>query len=163
MKIIHLIFVLLSCAAVQGASFTNGGFEAGLDGWRFWTRASEAGTLRLDTQERHGGRQSGHVQHRGDTDWSLEPGQRLGAEPGDLFEMEIWVRAEGEGSVTFCASTWDKAGNAVDWSYGERQAVSGSGWQLLRSRVLVPEGIAQIQPRLIGYGQASVWVDDFAI
>ena len=163
MKIIHLIFVLLSCAAVRGASFTNGGFEAGLDGWRFWTRASEAGTLRLDTQERHGGRQSGHVQHRGDTDWSLEPGQRLGAEPGDLFEMEIWVRAEGEGSVTFCASTWDKAGNAVDWSYGERQAVSGSGWQLLRSRVLVPEGIAQIQPRLIGYGQASVWVDDFAI
>jgi len=163
MKIIQLIFVLLSGAALQGASFTNGGFEAGLDGWRFWTRESQAGTLRLDTQERHGGGQSGHVQHRGDKDWSLEPGQRLSTEPGDLFEMEVWVRAEGEGNVTFCASTWDQAGKAVDWSYGERQAVSGGGWQLLRSRVLTPEGIVQLQPRLIGDGQVSVWVDDFAV
>jgi hypothetical protein len=163
MKIIHLIFVLLSGAALQGASFTNGGFEAGLGGWRFWTRESEAGTLSLDTQERHSGRQSGHVQHRGDKDWSLEPGQRLSTAPGDLFEMEIWVRTEGEANVTFCASTYDQGGKALDWSYGERQAISSGGWQLLRSRVLVPEGIAQIQPRLIGYGQANVWVDDFAI
>jgi len=163
MKIIQLVFVLLSGAALQGASFTNGGFEAGLDGWRFWTRESQAGTLRLDTQERHGGGQAGHVEHRGDKDWSLEPGERLSVEPGDLLELEIWVRTEGEGTVTFCASTWDQAGKAVDWSYGERQAVSGGGWQLLRSRVLAPEGIAQIQPRLIGYGQASVWVDDFAV
>ncbi|MGO8674288.1 MAG: glycoside hydrolase [Limisphaerales bacterium] len=163
MKIVHLIFVLLSSASLQGASFTNGGFEAGLDGWRFWSRESGAGTLRLDTQERHSGTQSGHVEHHGEKDWSLEPGQRISVEPGDLFEVEVWVRTEGEGNVTLCAVTWDHGDKAVDWSYGERQAVSGGGWQLLRSRVFATEGIAQIQPRLIGYGQVSVWVDDFAV
>ncbi|MGA2866210.1 MAG: glycoside hydrolase [Verrucomicrobiota bacterium] len=163
MKTIQLLFLLLSGAVLRGASFTNGGFEAGLEGWRFWTRASGAGTLSVDNQQRHSGTHSGRVQHRGDEDWSLEPGQRLAVRPGDLFDMEVWVQTEGEGSVTFCASTWDQAGRAVDWSYAERAAVSGGGWQPLRSRVLVPEGIVQLQPRLIGYGQVTLWVDDFAI
>jgi hypothetical protein len=31
------------------------------------------------------------------------------------------------------------------------------------TRLLVPDGVAQVQPRLIGYGQSILWADDFGI
>jgi len=81
-----------------------------------------------------------------------------------MFETEIWVRAEGEGEAKFCVSTWDENGGVVDWSFAERPAtIPLSGWQRLPIRLLVPEGIAKIQPRLIGDGNLRLWVDDFTI
>jgi hypothetical protein len=81
-----------------------------------------------------------------------------------MFETEIWVRAEGEGEAKFCVSTWDENGGVVDWSFAERPAtIPLSGWQRLHIRLLVPEGIAKIQPRLIGDGNLRLWVDDFTI
>lgn len=163
MKIMCFLLFVFSGALLRGASFTNGGFEAGLEGWRFWSRESQAGALALDDQVRHGGKQSGCVRHRGEKDWSLETGPRLPTRPGELYELEVWVRTEGGGDVTFCVSTWDREDKAVEWAYGARAAVAGGGWQPLRTRVLVPEGIVQIQPRLMGDGPVTVWVDDFEV
>ena len=161
MKLRSLLGLFLSGAAAYGAAFTNGGFECGLEGWRFWTREREAGSLVLDEGVHHAGKAGGRVEHHGAQDWSLEPGQRLDVKPGDLFEVEIWLKVQGEGSVTLCASTWDRAGQAVDWACGSRTADVSGGWQKLRARLLVPEGVVQIQPRLIGYGATIAWVDDF--
>jgi len=158
--------LLASCflgLSLQGFCFTNGGFEAGLQGWRFWTRDKDAGTVRLDNQIVSSGKQAAFIEHTGEQDWSFEPEEGLKTEAGDLFEMEVRVRVEGEGDATFCASTWDASGKAVDWSYAERKAVPGSTWQTLRTRVLVPDGIVRVQPRLIGYGKVRAWVDDYSI
>jgi len=163
MKIPWLLALVFTGASAYGAAFTNGGFESGLDGWRFWTRQDRAGTLALDEQVRHGGKAAGRVEHRSAEDWSLEPGQRLEVHPGDLLEMEVWVKTEGEGSLEFCASTWNKSNQAAEWSYASREAEAGGGWQPLRTRLLVPDGIVQIQPRLIGYGKITAWVDDFVL
>ena len=36
-------------------------------------------------------------------------------------------------------------------------------WQPVRTRFIVPPGVAQIQPRLIGNGPLIVWLDDFSL
>jgi hypothetical protein len=36
MKVCQLLFLLLSGVLLDGKPFPNGGFETGLEGWRFW-------------------------------------------------------------------------------------------------------------------------------
>jgi hypothetical protein len=101
----------------QAGMVTNGGFEAGLAGWRsLWTREANAGSLALDTNTVHGGRFSARVEHPGQKDWGLEPTGRVPAQPGDVFELEAWLKlASGGGGVTLCVSTHDAQGQAIDW------------------------------------------------
>ena len=82
---------------------------------------------------------------------------------GEVYELETWLRVEGAGSVTLCASTWDARDQNVSWSHGERTSHATLSWKHLRSRFVVPSGVSRIQPRLIGYGPAVVLVDDFSL
>jgi hypothetical protein len=141
----------------------NGGFESGLEGWRTWARTANMIASEMDRRMFHSGQTALCIAHRGAEDWSLEPNLRIDAQAGDLIELECWVRVQGSGSVTLCASTWDTQGKVISWSYGERSASEGPGWQHLHSRVFVPDNVAQVQPRLIGYGSSTVWVDDYAV
>ncbi|MBI5386512.1 MAG: carbohydrate binding domain-containing protein [Verrucomicrobia bacterium] len=155
--------VVLAAGPLQAAIVTNGGFEAGLGGWRFWTRDANAGTPSLDQKVVHSGRQSARVEHRGENDWSFEPSGRVPAQPGDVFELETWLKLESQGaSATLCASTHDAQGKAVEWSYGARSLHDTGDWQRVRTRFVVPPGVAQIQPRLIGHGPLTAWVDDYS-
>jgi hypothetical protein len=109
----------------------------------------------------HGGSQSARVEHRGENDWSLEPALRVPVQTGDIIEFEAWLRWEnGGGSATQCVSTHDAAGKALDWSYGGRSPPAATHWQQVRTRFIVPPGVTHIQPRLIGNGPLTVWVDD---
>lgn len=152
-------------AAAAAALVTNGGFEAGLGGWRpLWTRDAKAGTLLLDQQSFHSGKASARIQHRGEKDWSFEPSARIPAAAGDVFELEAWLKLESQGaSVTLCVATYDAQGKAIDWSYGERSLHDTADWQRLRTRFVVPAGVTHLQPRLIGYGPLTVWVDDYSM
>src|SRR6185369_1838679 len=97
---------LLTLAA-RAAIPNNGGFENGREGWKdLWTRESKAGTFTIDNGVYHSGKSSGKIEHRGEKDWSLEIADRLPAQPGDMFEMEAWVKVQGPGSVELCASLW---------------------------------------------------------
>ena len=162
-----LILCLLILSALGGHAglIVNGGFEEGLKGWRtLWTRDANTGTLALDTQTAHAGRNSASIKYAGKTDWSFEPDTRVTVQPGELFEMEAWVKIAGAaGNVTLCVSTWDSQGKAREWTYAERTAAGPTDWQQLRSRFIVPDGVVQIQPRLIGYGAVTLWIDDFSL
>ena len=104
------------------------------------------------------------IEHRGGKDWSFEPGLRVPVQAGDLFELEAWLKLEsGGGSATVCVSTHDRSGQALDWAYGGRSVSTTTDWQRLRTRFVVPEGVTVIQPRLIGYGPATIWLDDYAL
>ena len=163
------LWILLLTAACAtpgfGATITNGGFEAGLGGWRpLWTREAKAGTLTLDTAVAHTGQQSARIEHRGQNDWSFEPLGRLPVQAGDIFEMEAWLKMESQGaSATVCVATYDRAGKAIEWSYGARSLHDTADWQRVRTRFVVPAGVAELQPRLIGHGPLKVWVDDYAL
>jgi hypothetical protein len=167
MKIILQIWLAtvaltMVCAANMVA---NGGFESGLADWRpLWTREAGVGSLVLDTNAVHSGALSARVEHGGEKDWSLEPAARVPVQPGDVFELEAGLKLTSRGgSVTLCVSTHDAQGAALDWSYGARSLSDTADWRRVRTRFIIPPGVAEIQPRIIGYGPATVWVDDFSL
>lgn len=163
---INLFLLSFSCvaAASGGNLVTNGGFESGLSGWRpFWSRQPGTGGVSLDVQTARTGTASARIDHRGTNDWSFEPDLRVRVEPGDIFQLEAWLRLQGSGSVTLCASTWDAQGRNVSWSDGARTLHAPGDWTVLRSRFVVPAGVTHIQPRLIGDGPAVVQVDDYSL
>src|ERR1017187_912544 len=161
--------VLLATMALTLASsagvITNGGFESGLAGWRpLWTREANAGSLSLDASTVRSGKYSARIEHRGEKDWSLEPALRLTVQPGEVFELEAWLKVESRGgSVTLCVSTHDAQGKALDWSYGERSLNDTADWQRVRTQFVVPPGVAEIQPRLIGYARLFVLGTDSSL
>lgn len=156
-------FCLWWVSGASAAVITNGGFEAGLGGWRHWSRDQGAVSVAIDAAEFHSGKAAARVEHKGALDWSLEPVGRLKVEAGGLFEYEAWVKMPAVGSASLCVSTWDNAGNNVEWSFGDRPVREQPGWQLVRARFVIPAGVAEIQPRLIGHGPVKLWVDDVAI
>jgi hypothetical protein len=163
--------VLFLCLALTGGAaaaseelIANGGFESGLAGWRpLWSRQAGTGTVTLDGRTVHSGTKSARIEHRGAEDWSFEPDLRLAVQSGDIFELEAWVHVEGAGSVSLCASTWDASGQNISWSSGERIAQAGAGWTRLHTRLAISQQVARLQPRLIGYGPVTVWVDDYSV
>jgi hypothetical protein len=162
---IILLVASLSGSAVSAAEnlVRNGGFESDLASWRIWARDPNALISSVDEQNVHAGRKALRLEHKGDQDWSLEPDLRLATNPGDLVKLECWVRARGPGSVTLCASTWDRQGKIVNWSAGECTTAEVPEWHHLVTRVVAAGNVEQIQPRLIGYGAVEVWVDDYAV
>jgi hypothetical protein len=142
----------------------NGGFEEGTAHWRqLWTRIPGAGTAALDREVVHSGQQSLHIEHHGEQDWSLEPAGRLPVRAGDLFEMEVWLKVQGSGSATLGAATFNEKGQALQWDFGGRTVRARPDWYRVSTRFVVPAAAVVIQPRLIGSGPATLWVDDFAV
>ena len=141
---------------------TNGGFEHGFAGWhQLWTRDPNAGTLTLDSTTAYSGAHSARIEHRGEKDWSFEPDVRLPVQAGDIFELEAWLKMERDGGgVTLCVTTYGGHGKAIDWAYGGRSPPDSADWQRVRTRFVVPPGVVQIQPRLIGSGPLIAWLDD---
>ena len=153
--------LLLPAAASAAEDLLAGGdFEQDLSGWSpFWSR-TPGGAAALDAERPHGGRRSVRIEHTGSEDWSFSQARRLEVKPGQIYELSGWVRLEGEGSTTLCVVLYDGQGKALDWSFGGRTARAADRWQALRSRFIIPPGAAAIQPRLIGSGPATVWLDD---
>ncbi len=166
--IINFLFAVSACVCVASSPntnlITNGGFESGLAGWRpIWSRQNGAATVNLDRQIVRSGGASAHIEHHGANDWSFEPDLRLPVRFGDIFQLDAWIKLEGHGSVTLCASTWDARDQNVDWSYGGQTIRAATRWQHLRTRFIIPPGVARIQPRLIGDGPAELWLDDCSL
>jgi len=144
-------------------AFPNGGFESGLDHWAFWSRDPKAGKATVETTLPLEGRQYASILHTGKTDWSLQPGGKIPVQPGDLLELCISVRKQGNGDVTLCASTWSATEENLSWSYADQSAEDQPGWQVLQTRVYVPPGVAWVQPRLIGAGEIRADFDNYSI
>ncbi len=167
MKLFFQICLMTMALTMVGAanSITNGGFEAGLAGWRpLWTRETNTGTVTLDTHTVHGGQCAARVDHPAGLDWSLEPAGRLAVSPGEIFELAAWVKLNSQGGlVTLCVSSYAGSGQVMDWSYGESTLKDSADWQRVRTQFMVPSGVVEIQPRVIGSGPATVWLDDFSL
>ncbi|MCX8155941.1 MAG: glycoside hydrolase [Verrucomicrobiae bacterium] len=165
MKILAVLPILggLLFSAQSAPIITNAGFEASLGGWRTWSREPGALKAALDPASPHAGQAALRLEHTGEQDWCLEPQVRLQVQPGEVYEYTAWLKLPEEGNASLCVSTWDAQGQVVDWSFANAPARRGSAWQLVRSRLVVPPGVTQLQPRLIGYGPARLWVDDFVL
>ena len=153
-----------SVGAVGTNLLANGDFEKGTEGWNtLWTRDAGAARAVLDTAEHHGGAQALRIEHTGEKDWSLGHSLKLKVQPGEIYELTVWVYVRGEGRASLGVVTRDAAGETIHWVHGERSARETKGWRLLSSRFIVPPGTATIWPRLIGNGPATIWCDDFSL
>ncbi|NGO37993.1 hypothetical protein G4L39_01090 [Limisphaera ngatamarikiensis] len=160
----HLLlpWLIPSALLVAGPGhLENGGFENGLTGWRpLWTRQTNAGRLQLDPHTVHTGQSAARIEHRGNLDWSFEPALQLSVVPGQVVVFQAWTRKTGSGTAYLCASLWAPDGRVMEWTYGSREIHNSDSWQLHQVRWVVPDGVARLQPRFIGTGTATLWIDD---
>lgn len=146
----------------------NGNFENGLAGWRpLWTRDPQGGRVEVVADPRGSKRGSTkrlRLEHFGAADWSFTQGRRFPVQSGDIFLLRCrFENPEGPGSVTLGVITYDAEGNVLDWNFGGRTEGPSEGWWSPRSRIVVPDGVATIEPRLTGSGPATVLVDYFSL
>ncbi len=164
-----VLFCLLSLATPAADNLVpNGGFEAVSGGkpaeWNgLWCRdGNDAGHLTVETDGAAEGRNAARITHTGQRDWSLQPTARLPVKPGDMFLLEGRLKAVGSGTATLCAILYDGK-KAVEWAAAARTVSGRSDWAHVRSRLIVPAGVTDIVPRLIGHGPATVHLDAFSV
>ena len=142
----------------------NGGFEQGAEGWSsFWARDTGSGEGKIDDSVHHGGKRAYSVKHTGEQDWSLTHSASLPVQPGEIFEFSAWIQLRGKGSATLGVVTRDKQGKVHAWSHGGVDVTETKGWQLVRTRFIVPAEIATIQPRVTGHGPSIAYLDDISL
>ena len=155
--------VVSAASAAAPADARIPGFEpaagTNLQWTAVWSRDSGAATAETDGRTRREATQSLRIVHTGSNDWSVTPEVRFEAAAGDLVEASAWVRVRGRGhtGVSFTLRTRD--GRVTDWTAGGRLAEGDTEWTLLRSRVVVPDGIDSVAPRITGAGPATVWIE----
>ncbi|MGO8749116.1 MAG: glycoside hydrolase [Thermoguttaceae bacterium] len=138
----------------------GGDFEQGMSGWSsVWARESPIRAL-LDTEVRHGGRQSVRIEHGGSRDWALAQAKALRVKPGEIYDLSGWTRVEGNGSVRLSVTLRDAREEVMEWEFSGRSTQKTDGWKQLHSRFVVPPGAASMLPRLTGQGPCKVWFDD---
>ena len=106
------------------------------------------------------------VTHAGSQDWSLGGFPRIAVKFGDIFEIVSKVKAETKAEWANAETgviLRDDKGKETSWSYGGTAASAPCGWTELKSRFIVPKGVVSIEPRLIGQGAVSVWVDGYTV
>ena len=105
------------------------------------------------------------VTHTGKQDWSLAGFPRIAVKAGDIFEINCKVKlsAPDGAEANACVVLRDEKGNALEWSYGGATAKAPCDWTALKSRFIVPRGVASIEPRLIGETAVNVWADGYTV
>ena len=67
---------------------------------------TQTGQAESDRDQFHAGSGAAKITHTGQADWSFETNAQLPVVPGDLIELNAWVKIDGPGGVTLAASTW---------------------------------------------------------
>ena len=162
---ILLLLLSLTVSGVAQTSIQIPDFEEGLPGWKLWTRESGKGTLSLDAKGKHDGKNSARIDYQGEKDWSLEPAGRTNVVTGDIFELSGWVKliVPDRANLILCVSTWDSQGRVQSWDFGARSASESCDWAQLKSRFIIPPGVAQIQVRVMGDGTAQAWISGISL
>lgn len=156
-----LLLEAMPAIALDSNLLAQPGFESGTAGWSFWANSSDSASFSASTDARTG---SGAVRidQRGHKDWSLSAtGTKVNVLPGQLWTFSVAVRRDslgGEVSASFV--TRDSSGGVMDWSVSSAEAPVDTGWIVLDARIAIAHGVATIQPRLIGWEQVRVSVDD---
>ena len=127
-----------------------------------WTRDKDAGSSAIDTAEKVDGKPTLRVEHRGQSDWSLNVAKRLDVREGDIIEITANIKTKGTGNTEIAAAVADAKGASLGWSLGSQNLRGDHAWTTLRTRVVCPAGAKAATPRIMGTGPATVWIADFS-
>lgn len=111
--------------------------------------------MALDLKELQTGRPTIRVDHTGQNDWSLARNEHLSVAAGDIFEITTLLKVEGTGHAEVGTAAYDQANKAVNWSLGGVIVTAGKEWQPVKTRLVVPQGVVMVQPRVTGFGHGA--------
>ncbi|MFN3685130.1 MAG: hypothetical protein ACK41F_14540, partial [Fimbriimonadaceae bacterium] len=137
------------------------GGQGALDGWgSVWSRDPSVISAVNDRTVTRAGRPTVRVDHTGRQDWSLSQLGEIRVRRGDIVEASVWIRVEGEGEAQLGFVSRGPDGAVREWIFGGRTALAGD-WRRIVARVVVPEGVATLLPRVTGNGPSRVWLEGF--
>lgn len=139
---------LVACVAGAQARWTYG--DAYL-----WTRDAGVGAMSKQGEVYV-------IEHAGKQDWSLSGFPRIPVEAGDVFEMVCRIRISSDAEPVDAETgviLRDGKGNVLTWVYGGAKATGSNDWTDVKSRFIIPRQTASIEPRVIGHGKATVWIE----
>ena len=149
--------IVWGCVSVAGLAFAQ-------STWTFekpyvWARDKASITMAREGE-------AFAVKHTGKQDWSLAGFARIPVRPGEIYELTCQVK-------TADAADWanaetgvilrDEQGKELSWAYGGASVSVPCAWTALTARFIVPKGVASIEPRLIGHGTQSAWVQGYVV
>jgi len=151
-------------ASAGAGAPVNGSFETGDNAASAgWGTFSRDGKVKLSFRnEAKEGKRSLEIVHEGTRDFNVE-NARIDVKPGGAFLLKLWAKVE-EGSLSLNAYTLWK-GKTVRWDsalpFPDNYAREGDGgWKEMTVIVLIPEGVDQICPRVVGTGKTRALIDD---
>jgi Glycosyl hydrolases related to GH101 family, GH129/Carbohydrate binding domain len=162
------LLTLLSLASLSSVPLdsnlvANPDFESGTTGWKFWANAADSGRIAAASDACHAGAGCLQLAHEGSKDWAVWPNlATVAVHPGEVWTWSAWTRARGphlDAGLSFV--TRDSVSGVLDWNASWTGVGEvGTGWTRTVSRLSIPKGCTSIQPRIVGYGLDSLWVDD---
>lgn len=153
----------LAASAVDSNRLSNPGFETGTAGWSLWARSSDSARFLASAPGRTG-TFTLEVAHDASRDWTVFPsGQKVAATVGEIWEFSGALRRDSlHGNVSLSFVLYDSANTAVDWTAAPSPLQVSGAWQKVSSRLLVPRGVAFVQPRVTGDGPIRLELDDMS-
>ena len=99
------------------------------------------------------------LRHSGTADWSVNGFPKIAVARGDVFELscdtEPLADLQESQPVSVGAVLYGADGKVLNWAYANASAKPGGR---LESSFMVPHGVAEVQPRVIGRGITAVRV-----
>jgi hypothetical protein len=127
-----------------------------------WSRQADAIKRSTDKPDDRNGKETIRIEHAGNQDWALSDGNRISVKSGDVFELAADLKSEGTGQVSISVTTRKKNGDVAEWTYGTKEIHGNMSWTPLRTKFMVPPDIETIEPRIVGRGTSTVWIDGFS-
>jgi len=152
MKMIWGVMNLIVACAVAEEQWT-------LDNPRVWARDANAIVQAVEGK-------SVTVTHTGRKDWSLYGIPRIAVKPGEIFELSCALKIHtGEEWANVATGVILRDGNnkELSWSYGGLSCNAPHDETELKSRFIIPQGVASIEARLIGHAPSTVKVSHYRI
>ena len=143
---------------------TNGDFQVGKDmpgsGWIWFSREQKGGVAFSD--EGRNGSRCALLTHEGARDYAFTNAGRLNVEPGQTWVASAWMKCENTDSADLDIVALS-GGRLVSWNIGSDGVYGTTDWKKVQAEAYIPQGVDQIHLRVVGSGNAKVWIDDVAL
>lgn len=87
-------------------------------------------------------------------DWALSGIPAVAVKPLERYALVCEARGTSA-DASISAVTVDASGKTLNWSFASTRLPRGEAWAPVRRRLVVPFGVAKLEPRIVGYGLAQ--------
>lgn len=152
--------------ATDSSTLYNWGFESGHSSWVFYANSPDSATSTIVGNRCLTGMYCDSIAHWGRQGWSLTSTTlQRNVVPGEIWTFSASILIDsmpGTGDLSFVAR--DSTGKVISWGLSPATISRTTlGWKQLIATISVPSGCATLTPRISGWGNAYLLVDDVSM